>query len=100
MPSGMEMMLKAMGLDPDELKSSVEGFMVHMKDQAAKINANQARIEVKLDEMRELVLDVVGPRPSTTHILENGEPTGVLVTSEKFPQAMIDDVNHRGAGNP
>lgn len=77
--------------------------MVHMKDQAAKINANQARIESKLDQqeakfddLRELVLDVVGPRPSTTHILENGEQTGVLVTSEKFPQAMIDDVNGVG----
>jgi hypothetical protein len=98
--SGMAIMLKTLGLDPDELKSNVDGFMSHMKDQAATINANQQRIEAKLehieaktDNVLTLMVERIGPPPSTTAILENGEHTGILITNEKFPQEMIDDVN-------
>ena len=93
--SGMAMMLKSLGLDPDELKASVEAFMSHMKDQADKINANQARLEAndaRLEEKLDHVLSGITVAPSeagtTTPILENGKATGVIVTDEKFPQEM------------
>jgi hypothetical protein len=87
--SGMASMMKALGLDPEELRANVEKFMAEMKGQAAAINANQARIETKLDE----ILAALPPRPSSRAILENGVDTGTFITNEKFPQAMIDDVN-------
>ena len=123
--NGMAGMLKAMGLDPDELKTNVEGFMAGMRDQAAKINANQerleaqggrletrldaiaetlelphdgvggdlgARLEAKLDAIT-MKLDEILPIQTTREIFEDGRATGVLITSERFPQAMIDDVN-------
>ena len=97
---GKAMMMQALGLDPEELKLSAEAFMANMKQQAETINANQRRLEDKLDaagsklgELADLITELVGPRPSTTAILENGRHTGVLITDEKFPQEMIDDVN-------
>ena len=97
--NGMAGLLKTMGLDPDELKANVEGFMAGMRDQAAKINGNQerleaqgSRVESKLDAII-LRLDEAIPPGSTREILEDGAATGVLITSERFPQAMLDDVN-------
>jgi hypothetical protein len=90
-PSGIGLLLQSFGFNPEEIKGSVESFIAHMKDQAAAINANQARIETKLDTIIDLL-----PRAMTTPILENGEATGVLVTNEKFPQEMLDDVQQRG----
>jgi hypothetical protein len=91
--SGMTAMMKALGLDPVELKAHVEAFTSHMKEQAAAINANQRRIEAKLDVIDEKLAALV-PRETTTEILDNaGVGTNVLITSERFPQAMIDDVN-------
>lgn len=90
--NGMTTMMKAMGLDPDELKATVEQFMGGMKDQAAKINANQGRLETKLDVIL-MKLAELSPIVATRQILENGEATGVLITNERFPQEMIDDVN-------
>ena len=102
-PSGMGMMLKSMGLDPDELKANVETFMQHMKEQADKINANQARLEemitanqASLNSIAQILSGLstlVTTQNSTTHILdEEGKKSGVLITSEKFPQEMLDDV--------
>lgn len=91
--NGMATMLKALGLDPDELKANVETFMSGMKAQADAINANQIRLEAKLDNLTTLMLELMGPRPQTREIYENGERTGVLITDERFPQALIDDVN-------
>ena len=84
-------MMKSLGLDPDELKNSVEAFMFHMKAQAETINANQKRLEDKLDAISEK-LDSIHPPASTTAIYEDGKHTGVLITTEKFPQEMLDDV--------
>lgn len=94
--SGMARMLKTMGVDTDEIQAQATTFMQGMKAQAETINANQQRIEVKLDAILGR-LDAIAPAPATREILENGEPTGVLVTDEKFPQAMIDDVNGEAA---
>jgi hypothetical protein len=104
--SGMAMMLKSLGLDPDELKGNVEAFMSHMKDQAEKINQNQARLESKLDALENSLGNIahilaalsllVAPQASTTAILENGAHSGNLITSEKFPTEMIEDVMTAG----
>ena len=98
--SGMALMMKSLGLDPDELKTNVEGFMAGMRSQAEAINANQVRIETKLDaldaqlrQVLEKLDDAAGPPASSTPILTNGKDTGVFVTDERFPQVMIDDVN-------
>jgi hypothetical protein len=90
--SGMAMMLKSFAIDPDEIRGNVEQFMAYMKAAADKINANQAIIEAKLDRIEKLI----DPPGETVHIKENGLGTGVLVTTEKFPQELIDEAN---AGN-
>lgn len=101
--SGMVALMKGFGLDPAEIKQHVEAFTSHMKAQAAAINANQQRIEAKLeahDAKLDELLNRTAAQPveaSTTEILDvSGRPTNVLVTSERFPQAMIDDVNGVG----
>lgn len=87
--SGMAMMLKSLGVDPDEIRGNVEQFMGYMKAAADKINANQAIIEAKLDRIEKLI----DPPGETTVITENGEHTGVLLTTEKFPLEMIVDAD-------
>lgn len=110
--SGMAMMLKSLGLDPDELKANVEAFMLHMKAQAEKINQNQARLEAmlgyvedqgttalsRLEDLQAMVLILAAgeSQGTTTAILENGRASGNLITSEKFPQEMIEDVMTAG----
>jgi hypothetical protein len=91
--SGVATMLKAFGLDPDEIRGNIEGFMQHMKEQGAKVEANQLRVETKLDAIIERLDRAAPAEGSSTPILENGHDTGVFVTSEKFPQRLIDDVN-------
>ena len=49
--SGAAMLLKSMGLDPEELQQSIEAFKSSMAGAVQKIDANQARIEAKLDEI-------------------------------------------------
>jgi hypothetical protein len=101
----MSSMLKMLGLNPDELRANVDGFMQGMKAQADKIDANQARLEAQGQRiearLEELAAKLEG-EGSTREIYEDGKPTGVLITSERFPQALIDDVNnggnHGGAG--
>jgi hypothetical protein len=90
--SGMAGLLKSMGVDTEELTATANQFMEGMKAQAQTINANQTRIETKLDAILEL-LNTSAPAPATRELLENGERTGVLITDEKFPQAMLDDAN-------
>ena len=106
--SGMAMMLKSLGVDPDEIRGNVEQFMAYMKAAADKINANQAIIEAKLRELQtqgtnlweqnntlrqhiDRIEKIIDPPGETVHITENGLGTGVLVTTEKFPQELIDD---------
>ena len=84
--SGPAMLLKSLGLDPEEIQQNVESFKAAMAAAVAKIDANQARIEAKLDEI------LAGQKGETTAIVEDGKHTGVLMTTEKFPDAMLRDV--------
>jgi hypothetical protein len=91
----MAMMLKSLGIDPDEIKGSIDQFMQTMKAAAEKINANQLSIEAKLDmiqaKLNELQTIIDDPG-HTAQIKANGEDTGILITTERFPKEMIDDV--------
>jgi hypothetical protein len=88
--NGMGMMLKSLGIDPDELKRNVEEFMSVVKASLQKVDANQARIETKLDSILTR-LDGLAPEPSTTEIMANGAASGILITNEKFPRQMMDE---------
>jgi hypothetical protein len=89
------MLLKAMGVDPAQVKQNIEEFMAMMRTGVEKIDAAQQRIESKLDAIlanQELARGTGADRPpSTQHILENGANTGVLITGEKFPKEMLAD---------
>ena len=88
--SGMEMLLGAMGVDPTEVRANIEDFMTAMKATAVKVSENQDRIEAKLDEILDR-LETISPKPSTQELIEDGKATGVLVTDERFPAAMLKD---------
>jgi hypothetical protein len=96
--SGMQGLLKSMGFDPDAMKGQLEAFIANMQAAAAAISANQARLEAqgaRIEAQGAAILgrlDLLAPAPRTVEVLEDGKPTGVLITDEKFPQAMIDDV--------
>jgi hypothetical protein len=62
-----------------------------MSANQATLEAQGAAIMAKLDAMN-LKLDEVLPIQTTREVLENGEATGVLITSERFPQAMLEDI--------
>lgn len=47
--NGMEMMLKSLGLNPDEIKQSVVVFQKTVTEAITEVRANQQRIEEKLD---------------------------------------------------
>lgn len=80
-------MLRAFGFDPAEMRQNAEDFMVGVKTVMEKLEANQLRIEAKLDCIEKLI-----EHPGeTTVITENGENTGVLLTTEKFPREMLED---------
>ena len=84
--SGPAMLLKSLGLDPEEIQQNVESFKAAMAAAVAKIDANQARIEAKLDDI------LAGQKGETIAIKEDGKHTGVLMTTEKFPDEMLRDV--------
>lgn len=91
--NGTAMMLKSLGIDPDQIQRNVEEFMTAVKGALEKVDANQARIETKLDAIQARLDAGAG---STTHIHANGKPAGVLVTDEKFPQEMLDEAGMNG----
>jgi hypothetical protein len=114
-------LLKRMGLDPEAYKGMIEEFIEGMRRAVEQINSNQQRIETMLKDLQvetnSLSHQVRGSLSkletiemklhhglslggTTTPIYANGEHTGVLITDEKFPQEILDDVNHRGEGNP
>jgi hypothetical protein len=114
MVSGMDSLMQRLGgMIPEELKRGVEQFMVDMKAAVEKINANQLRIETalttlqassdRLEKMQDNTAHILAgfsllmpPQASSTPILENGAHSGNLITSEKFPQEMVDDVMTAG----
>lgn len=109
--SGMGMMMKAMGVDPEEIKGSVTAFMETVKSSIEKIDANQKRIEDKLEKIVatqaihttaiSIILDhlkdvraerhvAVINEPSPKLLAMDGTDSGAIVSEEKFPQEVLD----------
>lgn len=97
--SGMGMMLKSFGIDPEEIKSSIEAFMAQTKTAVEEIRANQKTLEAKDDLIIEnqqhmnLMLGLlIQEKQGSSRMLENekGESLGILETSEKFPTEVIE----------
>lgn len=82
--NGMEMMLKSMGIDPVEMKQSIENFKQlasTVADVQKSIDAklsiivlNQGRIEGKIDELLSRGEDVVGKEVMAEHFAAAGAP--------------------------
>jgi hypothetical protein len=97
--SGMGMMLKSLGIDPDEIKASIEQFMLTMQSAAERIKENQSAIETRMtamDAKLDRIAALIDQPGDTIHVQEDGRDTGILITSEKFPQAMLDDLKIDG----
>jgi hypothetical protein len=91
--SGIEMLLRAAGVDPEEIRGNVERFMLETRAAVNAINANQRSIETKLD----LILAAQGGAAITKEYQKpDGSPSGVLETNEKFPDAVLVDAGMIG----
>jgi uncharacterized protein YjbJ (UPF0337 family) len=93
--TGMEMMLKGLGIDPDQVKANIEAFMGSIKESIVKIDAAQERIEgtqARIEGKIDTVISLLPAKRTTQAILDDeGNPTGVLYTEEQFPDAMLAD---------
>lgn len=101
--SGMGMLLKTLGVNPDEIRASIDSFMSGQKELLTRIAANQERLEAssaRIEAKLQFVIDqqvTPYPHPSTTtELLSNGRPTGIVVSDEKFPQVVLDDAASNG----
>jgi hypothetical protein len=117
--SGVSRMLSVIkervGFDPEAIREHAEQFMADMQATAEKINQNQLRIERMLTDLQTLTnrltyqvhesvtrleaiqatLEATANEGTTTPVYANGEHTGVLITSEKFPEEMLQDAQYR-----
>ena len=97
------MLLRTLGVNPDEIRASIDAFMAGQKELLTRIAANQERLEaatVRLEDKVQFIVDQqIKPYPSTTEILDDqGRGVGVVVSDEKFPQVVLDDAQI-GAAN-
>ena len=75
MLGGMEMMLKSMGLDPQEMKASIENFKQLATTVAAtqkRVDETLTRIESKLDELLSRGEEVQGKEEMAQHFVLAG----------------------------
>jgi hypothetical protein len=93
--TGTMRLLKSLGLDTEGMQRDAQQFMQTIQLGVEKINANQERIESKLDRIEKILNQ---PGHTSEIRTASGEPTGVLVTTERFPQEMIDDAQVVGSG--
>lgn len=115
MASGIEMLLKATGIDPNEIKASINTFMETVQVKAQEIADNQKRLEGKddmilaqgkviLERLDLLVANQAGlladnHSPSTKLLAMDGKDSGAIVSHEKFPQEVIHAVNEGGSAS-
>ena len=74
---GMDMMLKAMGLDPEEMKKSIEGFgalVIDVNERLERIERNQRAIMLDMG----IPIDFppserAASKPESLIIIENGD---------------------------
>jgi hypothetical protein len=101
--SGVALMMRSLGVDPEKLRESIEAFMATMTTAAATINANQKRIEENLGrierQLAAIEVKLSDPGETTELAGPDGRSSGVLLTTEKFPDAMLRDVRMLTAGS-
>jgi hypothetical protein len=98
MSLGVQNMLKSMGFDPEEMKRVATLFMDGQRALLESIDANQKRIEAKIDGVSSRLQFVIDQQTraylpgSTTELKDSdGRGLGVVVTDEKFSQVILDD---------
>jgi hypothetical protein len=91
--SGIEMLLRAAGVDPNEIRASIENFILQTKGAIEQINTNQRTIERKLDL---ILANQLEAGVTKEYQKADGERTGVLETTEKFPDAVLVDAGMIG----
>lgn len=84
---GMGMMLKSMGINPDEIKASIENFkslattvaetQKRIDAQLSTLLISNARIEGKLDELLSRSAEVESKEEMAQHFAEAGAPLEV-----------------------
>jgi hypothetical protein len=101
--SGTGMMLKSLGIDPEEIKKNAEVFMEQMKLAIAEVKKNQLTLESKCDliltNQQHFNLLIGGLIEAGTTVKlqdEEGKDLGIISTSEKFPQEVLDAANSGG----
>lgn len=88
--SGMGMLLKQLGVNPEEIRASIDSFMNGQRALLESVNANQLRVEATLVRI-EAKLDAAVKIGTTTELTDaSGAGLGLIVSDEKFPQAVID----------
>jgi hypothetical protein len=98
--SGMGMMLKSLGIDPDEIRQNVEVFMQQMKAAIEEVKQNQVRLESKQDliltnqQHFNLLIASLMESGNTTLLHDHeGKSMDIAISDEKFPQVVIDAAN-------
>lgn len=87
--SGMDMLLGAVGIDPNEIMTQINGFMEKTSEKVNQINENYQTILAEQQKQRELLemiyrsLTVDVPEGTTQEVAE-----GVYYTDEKFPSVV------------
>jgi hypothetical protein len=90
-----------MGVDPELMKKSIEDFMSGQRMLLERINENQNRLEAGMIRLESSVSSLAQKLsslldPGTGNTVElrtaEGERTGVLETTERFPQRLVDEV--------
>jgi hypothetical protein len=83
--SGVEMMMKSFGIDPEKIKAELGGILKTTTDNVMRevtaIKESQLRIETKVD----LILGVMNPQPE-----KEAEPENKLLTEYS---GQLDSVN-------
>jgi hypothetical protein len=91
---GMEMMLKSFGIDPDEMKASIEQFKTlaqkvsevqgQVNEKLSIIIINQGRMEGKLDELLSRGEEVQGKEEMAAQFAEMGETLPPVESAADF----------------
>jgi hypothetical protein len=105
--NGMEMMLKSMGINPEEIKASIEGFKklaTEVSERQKAVETSLLGIHAKLDELLSRGLDVVSRDDMLEHF--GGKASiGIIAPEEAIKQreqpsaeSTVTDGNSPGSG--
>lgn len=82
---GMEMMLKSLGINPDEIKASIASFQTLAKEvseRQQKVEAVLIEVNTKLDELLSRGQDVLSKKSMAEHFAEAGARIEIISPEE------------------